>query len=132
MKDRIGSTMRRMQCGQAMTEYTIVLAFGVMVLVGPGTDVIAAFVDVFKWKHQSYAYAVSLSEIPDSPVTPLPASVQNALNQLNTFTTFPTTQQLTGQLTNAAIGQVTNALPTNAGGIINTAIQGLTGLPTIP
>ncbi len=51
--------------GQAMVEYTIVLAFGVMVLYGPGGDVIEELEEVFRNNYRGYSYAMSLSALPD-------------------------------------------------------------------
>jgi Flp pilus assembly pilin Flp len=129
MSGGTGRAGRRSQYGQAMVEYTIVLAFGVMVLVGPGVDVIADLTDVIKWKYESYSYAMSLSEIPDTATTlSLPASVMNLLGG-GFFNQMPSTQQVTTQLGNAAMSTITNQIPSGTGGIINTAIQGLLTLP---
>lgn len=52
--------------GQAMAEYIVVLAFGVMVLtMGPGGDVLLDLLGVMNDKYQGYSYATSLSTIPD-------------------------------------------------------------------
>ncbi|MCZ6666962.1 MAG: hypothetical protein O7B81_16805 [Gammaproteobacteria bacterium] len=51
--------------GQAMVEYTIVLAFGVMMLYGPGGNVIRELEEVFRNNYRGYSYAMSLSALPD-------------------------------------------------------------------
>ena len=56
----------RQQFGQSMTEYIIVLAFGVMVITtGPGGDVMLRLLDVMKSNYEGYSYSLSLSEAPD-------------------------------------------------------------------
>lgn len=53
------------QRGQGMTEYAVVLMFGVMVLtMGPGGDVLLDLLAVFHDNYQGYSYASSLSELP--------------------------------------------------------------------
>jgi len=52
--------------GQSMTEYTIVLVFGVLALTtGPSGDVMKKLADVMKANYAGYSYAMSLSEPPD-------------------------------------------------------------------
>lgn len=58
------------QCGQAMIEYTVILAFGLMVLLGPGGDIIAALAGVLKNNYRSYSYAMSMSPLPDFDTGP--------------------------------------------------------------
>ena len=54
------------QRGQGMVEYVVVLVFGVMVMViGPGGDVLLDLLGVMNDKYQGYSYATSLSTIPD-------------------------------------------------------------------
>jgi hypothetical protein len=49
-----------------MVEYTIVLVFGVLVLVsGPGRDVILDLMEVIRNNYDGYSYAMSLSEWPE-------------------------------------------------------------------
>ena len=56
----------RTQIGQAMAEYVVVLAFGVMMLtMGPGGDVLLDLLGVMNDNYQGYSYATSLSTIPD-------------------------------------------------------------------
>jgi hypothetical protein len=56
----------RSQIGQAMAEYVVVLAFGVMMLtMGPGGDVLLDLLGVVNDNYQGYSYATSLSTIPD-------------------------------------------------------------------
>ncbi len=56
--------------GQAMVEYTVILAFGLMTLLGPGGDVIAALADVLKNNYRSYSYSLSMSPLPDFDTGP--------------------------------------------------------------
>lgn len=53
------------QRGQAMTEYTVILAFGLMVLLGPGIDVLKEMANVLRRNYEGYSYAISLSPLPD-------------------------------------------------------------------
>lgn len=56
----------RRQKGQSMTEYTVVLVFGVLALTtGPSGDVMQDLVEVMKKNYSGYSYAISLSEPPD-------------------------------------------------------------------
>ena len=51
--------------GQAMTEYVVILAFGLMVLLGPGIDVLKELANVIRRNYEGYSYAISLSPLPD-------------------------------------------------------------------
>jgi hypothetical protein len=54
------------QLGQSMTEYTVVLVFGVMVLTtGPGGDVMQELLAVLKKNYEGYTFAISMSAPPD-------------------------------------------------------------------
>ena len=53
------------QSGQAMTEYVIVTAFGLMLLLGPGIDILKEMANVFRRNYDGYSYAMSLSALPD-------------------------------------------------------------------
>jgi len=54
------------QAGQAMTEYTVVLFFGVMTLSsGYLGDALGALTEVVKKNYEGYSFAISLSEPPD-------------------------------------------------------------------
>ena len=56
----------RSRCGgQAMTEYVVILAFGLMVLLGPGIDVLKELANVMRRNYEGYSYAISLSPLPD-------------------------------------------------------------------
>lgn len=60
------SRLKFKQLGQSMTEYTVVLVFGVMTLTtGPGGDVMQDLLAVLKKNYEGYSFAVSLSETPD-------------------------------------------------------------------
>ena len=51
--------------GQSMVEYSVILAFGVLVLMGPGGDVMLDLREAMKNKYRGYSYAMSLSTMPD-------------------------------------------------------------------
>jgi len=53
------------QAGQAMVEYTVILAFGLMMLLGPGGDVLRDLADVMKNNYRGYTYALSMSPLPE-------------------------------------------------------------------
>ena len=56
----------KQQLGQSMTEYMVVLAFGVMVITtGPGGDMSLQLLNVMKNNYEGYSYGMSLSEAPD-------------------------------------------------------------------
>jgi len=48
-----------------MVEYTIVTSLGILVLLGPGADVISWTMSVIKNNFQGYSYAMSLSQWPE-------------------------------------------------------------------
>lgn len=56
---------RSKQFGQGMVEYTIVTSLGILVLLGPGADVISWTMSVVKNNYQGYSYAMSLSQWPE-------------------------------------------------------------------
>jgi Flp pilus assembly pilin Flp len=64
------STVVRLARGQAMVEYTVILAFGLMVLLGPGGDVLRDLADVMKNNYRGYTYALSMSPLPDFDTGP--------------------------------------------------------------
>lgn len=53
------------EAGQAMVEYTVILAFGLMMLLGPGGDVLRDLADVMKNNYRGYTYALSMSPLPE-------------------------------------------------------------------
>ncbi|MGR8919008.1 MAG: hypothetical protein ACU85V_05265 [Gammaproteobacteria bacterium] len=53
-----------------MVEYTVILAFGVVLLMGPGGDVLVDLAEVFYHKYRGYSYAVSLSPMPEFDTGP--------------------------------------------------------------
>lgn len=55
----------RRQSGQGMVEYTIVTALGILVLLGPGADVIRWTMATIKNNYQGYSYSMSLSQWPE-------------------------------------------------------------------
>ena len=53
-----------------MVEYTVILAFGLMMLLGPGGDVLRDLADVMKNNYHGYSYAMSMSPLPDFDTGP--------------------------------------------------------------
>jgi len=110
--------MRNRQKGQGMVEFTIVLVFGVMVMsIGPGGDVLLDLLGVINDKYQGYSYAASLSDLPehDNLAAYVIAEANgvdpnNLVNQINSFTSFPT-------ITTPS----TNLLPSSPSGLLNSA-----------
>lgn len=87
------------QMGQSMVEYVVVLVFGVMVLMGPGGDMMLLTLKVLNDRYQGYSYATSLSTLPDHDslaaylidediIAPIDPSV--LVDGIDQFTTFPT------------------------------------------
>jgi len=66
--------------GQGMVEYTVVLAFGVLLLMGPGGDVLKDLAMVMKNKYRGYSYAMSLSPLPEFGTGPEFAAYIEGLN----------------------------------------------------
>jgi len=60
----------RAQAGQAMVEYTVILAFGLVVLLGPGLDVIEVLEGVLRNNYRGYSYSLSMSPLPDFDTGP--------------------------------------------------------------
>lgn len=58
-------TPKHRRSGQAMVEYTVILAFGILLLLGPGGDVLVDLEHIFKNKYRGYTYALSMSPLPD-------------------------------------------------------------------
>ncbi|MGE0486030.1 MAG: hypothetical protein AB7Q81_17920 [Gammaproteobacteria bacterium] len=63
-----------------MVEYTVILAFGVLMLMGPGGDVLLDLATVMKNKYRGYSYAMSLSPLPDFGTGPQLAAYIEDLN----------------------------------------------------
>ena len=57
------------QSGQAMTEYMVVIAFGLVLLFGPGLDLIdivqGELTTVMRDGYRGYSYTISMSTLPD-------------------------------------------------------------------
>ncbi|MFT4563598.1 MAG: hypothetical protein ACI9BW_003354 [Gammaproteobacteria bacterium] len=53
------------QRGQGMVEYTVVTALGILVLLGPGTDMIRYTMRTIQDNYSGYSYAMSLSQWPE-------------------------------------------------------------------
>jgi hypothetical protein len=66
--------------GQGMVEYTVVLAFGVLLLMGPGGDVLKDLAMVLQNKYRGYSYAMSLSPLPEFDTGPELATYIEGLN----------------------------------------------------
>lgn len=56
--------------GQGMVEYTVILAFGVLMLMGPGGDVLVDLMLVVKNKYRGYSYSMSMSPLPEFSTGP--------------------------------------------------------------
>lgn len=52
------------QRGQSVVEYTVVLAFGFLVLIA-GDDILQQMLETLHDNYEGYSYAVSLSDVPD-------------------------------------------------------------------
>ncbi|MEQ8230588.1 MAG: hypothetical protein RLW61_14810 [Gammaproteobacteria bacterium] len=63
-----------------MVEYTVVLAFGVLLLMGPGGDVLKDLAMVLQNKYRGYSYAMSLSPLPEFDTGPELATYIEGLN----------------------------------------------------
>jgi hypothetical protein len=77
---RRGHSKFRRAAGQGMVEYTVILAFGVLMLMGPGGDVLLDLAAVMKNKYRGYSYAMSLSPLPDFGTGPQLAAYIEDLN----------------------------------------------------
>ncbi|MGE3775005.1 MAG: hypothetical protein AB7I32_18925 [Gammaproteobacteria bacterium] len=53
-----------------MVEYTVILAFGLMLLLGPGGDVLRDLADVMRNNYRGYSYALSMSPLPEFETGP--------------------------------------------------------------
>ena len=53
-----------------MVEYTVILAFGLLTLLGPGGDVLHDLADVLRNSYRGYTYALSMSPLPDFDTGP--------------------------------------------------------------
>jgi hypothetical protein len=58
------------QAGQGMVEYLVILSFGVMMLMGPGGDVLLDLAAVMKNKYRGYSYSLSMSALPEFSTGP--------------------------------------------------------------
>ncbi len=56
--------IRRTQQGQSIVEYTVILAFGFLVLIA-GDDILQATLEALHNNYKGYSYAVSVADIPD-------------------------------------------------------------------
>ena len=53
-----------------MVEYTVILAFGLMLLLGPGGDVLRELAGVMRNNYRGYSYALSMSPLPEFETGP--------------------------------------------------------------
>jgi len=53
-----------------MVEYTVILAFGLTMLLGPGIDMFTALQGVLENNYRSYSYSMSMSPLPDFDTGP--------------------------------------------------------------
>jgi hypothetical protein len=60
--------LKQNQFGQSMIEYTVVIMFGVLTLTtGPMRDTVNNLMQAMRDNYRGYSFAISLSDIPDSP-----------------------------------------------------------------
>ena len=103
---RNGVIARRHSTGQGMVEYTVILAFGVLMLMGPGGDVLLDLAAVMKNKYRGYSYSLSLSPLPDFDTGPELREYIEGLNldpavdetTLERLTVDPVQEQVTAAL----------------------------------
>ena len=61
------SSMRiKKQAGQAMAEYVVVMAFGIMVLTLGDPSPVERLAEVIRENWKGYSYAMSMSDLPDA------------------------------------------------------------------
>ena len=71
---------RARERGQGMVEYTVILAFGVIMLLGPGGNVLLDLEAVMQNKYRGYSYSMSMSPLPDFETGPELAAYIDAQN----------------------------------------------------
>ena len=86
------------QTGQSMVEYTVVLSFGVLVLIS-GEDIFITVRDVLRDNYEGYSYSISLSEQPvfdnlaeyliDEDIID-PINPNELVDKIQDYLTFPT------------------------------------------
>lgn len=124
------TSARRLR-GQSMVEYIVILAFGMLVLLGPGTDIMRALRDVLRNNYGSYSYAMSLSPLPDFGTGPDLATYIDT-NAVGPKVDPRTVERLTVDPVQSAIASALNRIApltaqfNNLNGVINQ----LPGLPT--
>lgn len=98
-----------------MVEYVVVLVFGVMVLMGPGGDMMLLLLKVINDRYQGYTYSVSLSRLPDhdslgaylvdtTVLEPLDPNV--LVNEIGNYTNFPTLESFPTDLLPSSPGDL--------------------------
>ena len=100
----------RRQSGQSMVEYTVILAFGILVLTSGGSDRIVQLLDVINDLYSGYSYSISLSDTPDhdtlydylnDPDVVSPVDPNDIVDKINQYTHFPTLQGMPPGLPNS-------------------------------
>ena len=142
-----------------MVEYTVVTALGVLVLLGPGTDVIQYTLRSIQDNYAGYSYAMSLSQWPEfdirgaetiaSPLVAISstlgdvASVGSALPpratppataltdfDFNSYRNWLTSQGVSDERATELAGPSLDAIFEHITGYFTGSISGLEGLPS--
>ena len=98
------------QLGQSMVEYTVILAFGIMVLIS-GDDIFFQIRDILRDNYQGYSYSISLSDQPtydnlgeylidEGVVEPLDPN--KVIDQIKSYTEFPELEGFPDGMPNSA------------------------------
>ena len=107
MRKQTGLSSWRRQAGQSMVEYTVVLAFGVMVLTTGGADRVVQLLDIINDLYSGYSYSISLSDTPDhdtlydylnDPDVDSPIDPSDVIDKLDQYTNFPTLDEFPSDL----------------------------------
>ena len=85
-----------------MVEYTVILAFGVMVLTSGGADRMVQLLDIINDLYSGYSYSISLSDTPDhdtlydylnDPDVESPIDPGDIVDKIGQYTHFPTLEE---------------------------------------
>lgn len=85
-----------------MVEYTVILAFGLMVLTTKGSDIMVQLLDVINDLFSGYSYSISLSDTPDhdtlyaylnDPDVDSPIDPADIVDKIGEYTSFPTLEE---------------------------------------
>lgn len=121
MRIQAGLSSPQRQLGQSMVEYTVILAFGVMVLTSGGSDRIVQLLDIINDLYSGYSYSISLSDTPDhdtlydylnDPDVDSPIDPSDIVDKIGQYTNFPTLDEFP-----------TGDLPTSPADILDGAIS---------